>query len=214
MTSLLIATRNQHKVGEIRAVLGRGFQYLTLNDFPGSPSVMEDAGTFAGNATKKAVELARWLGKMRQGATLILADDSGLEVDALKGAPGVHSARFAALETGKSGNSSDGENNLKLLRLLARVPPEKRSARFRCVLALTAALNEPERRTELFEGTCEGSIGFAPRGHNGFGYDPLFVPGGHQQTFAELGERVKNQLSHRAQALSRLKGRLDSLANG
>ena len=214
MTSLLIATRNQHKVGEIRAILGGNFRYLTLNDFPAAPAVVENADTFAGNAAKKAVELARWLAGTRNELVLVLADDSGLEVNALNGAPGVHSARFAALETGKSGNSSDGENNLKLLRLLERVPLDKRSARFRCVLALAAASNEPERRTELFEGTCEGSIGFAPRGHNGFGYDPLFVPRGHQQTFAELGEVMKNRLSHRAKALSRLKVRLDSLANG
>jgi XTP/dITP diphosphohydrolase len=221
MTTLLIATRNKHKVGEIRAVLGEDFRYLTLNDFPSSPAVIEDAATFAGNAIKKAVELARWLtdtrnvkDELRREPVFVLADDSGLEVDMLKGAPGVHSARFAALEAGKSGNSSDADNNAKLLRLLERVSPDKRTARFRCVLALTAASSQPELQTELFEGTCEGSLGFAPRGHNGFGYDPLFVPRGHQQTFAELGEGVKNQLSHRAKALGRLKLRLDSLASG
>src|SRR5215471_295361 len=113
--TLLIATRNAHKVGEIRAILGTDFEFLTLNDFPGAPAVVEDAATFAGNATKKAVELARWLsntqpstlhraraqrGRIRLQPAFVLADDSGLEVDALNGAPGVHSARFAALETG------------------------------------------------------------------------------------------------------------------
>ena len=109
MITLLIATRNAHKVGEIRAILGDGFRYLTLNDVPNPPEVIEDAGTFAGNATKKAVVLAKWLGESQglmskaaaPGDSLyVLADDSGLEVDALSGAPGVHSARFAALDTG------------------------------------------------------------------------------------------------------------------
>ena len=218
--TLLIATRNPQKVGEIRAVLGESFRYLTLNDFPGSPAAIEDAGTFAGNAAKKAVALADWLSGIPRSAfrvprseIFVLADDSGLEVDALNGAPGVHSARFAALATGKSGNSSDAENNARLLRLLAGVPPGKRTARFRCVLALTAVSNAPEMRTELFEGTCEGGIGFEPRGGNGFGYDPLFVPNGWQQTFAELGQGTKNQLSHRARALAKLKTRLGSLPN-
>ncbi|HEX4646597.1 MAG TPA: non-canonical purine NTP pyrophosphatase, partial [Verrucomicrobiae bacterium] len=126
MTTLLIATRNAHKVDEIRAILSARFDYLTLRDFPDAPAVKEDAGTFAGNATKKAVQLARWLGqvqglksKVQSGSRwLVLADDSGLEVDALGGAPGVHSARFAALDHGREANSSDAENNAKLLRLL------------------------------------------------------------------------------------------------
>src|ERR1039457_4897983 len=141
MTTLLIATRNAHKVGEIRAILGPRFQFLTLNDFPGAPKVVEDADTFAGNATKKAVELAKWVSSKHSTFNLqpstpnfVLADDSGLEVDALNGAPGVHSARFAALE--KSENSHDADNNAKLLRLLKNVPLEKRTARFRCVIAL------------------------------------------------------------------------------
>ena len=147
-TTLLIATRNAHKVGEIRAILSDRFQYLTLRDFPGAPPVVEDAPTFAGNATKKAVELAQWLAatqkvpKPAEGSQLfVLADDSGLEVDALNGAPGVYSARFAALDTNHSGNSPDADNNAKLLRLLENIPVGKRTARFRCVLALTPALN-------------------------------------------------------------------------
>ena len=221
MTTLLIATRNAHKVGEIRAILGEGFRCLTLNDFPNAPKAVEDAPTFAGNAAKKAVELAKWLAqdesrkrKAESGNIFVLADDSGLEVDALDGAPGVHSARFAALDRSaggppaSSGNSPDADNNAKLLRLLKDVPVEKRAARFHCVIAL---VDVPEGRVEVaspvcyadefeprtFDGVCEGRIIFAPRGQNGFGYDPLFVPVGYEQTFAELGDEVKNQLSQR-----------------
>ena len=221
--TLLLATRNAHKVGEIRAILGEEFRYLTLNDFPNAPKVVEDADTFAGNATKKSVELAKWLSNSPPASCLlspgyVLADDSGLEVDALGGAPGVHSARFAALEIGESGNSTDVDNNAKLLRLLKDLPLEKRTARFRCVLALTLVIHgkvesaspvcyadEFEMQTDLFDGACEGRIGFEPGGQGGFGYDPLFVPVGFEQTFAELGEDVKNRLSHRARALQRLK---------
>jgi XTP/dITP diphosphohydrolase len=226
MLTLLLATRNAHKVGEIRAILGDGIRYLTLNDFPDAPKVVEDADTFAGNATKKAAELARWKSAIRnpqsematEGEFLVLADDSGLEVDALGGKPGVHSARFAALDTGKPGNSSDAENTAKLLRLLKDVPAEKRTARFRCVIALAPVLarrveiaspvcyaDEFAMQTQVFEGTCEGQIGFEPRGRNGFGYDPVFIPTGFTQTFAELGDEVKNSLSHRSKALARMK---------
>ena len=211
VTTIVIATRNAHKVGEIHAILGGDFQFLTLNDFPDAPKVIEDAGTFAGNATKKAVELAHWLSitspATRHSSPLfVLADDSGLEVDALDGAPGVHSARFAAPDSAKSGNTSDADNNARLLQLLKDVPLEKRRARFRCVIALVAIDSQSAiRNPQLFEGACEGRIGFAPRGKNGFGYDPLFVPVGFEQSFAELGEDVKNKLSHRAKALEELK---------
>jgi len=225
MTTLLIATRNEHKVGEIRSILGSGFECLSLREFPDAPEVVEDAGTFAGNATKKAVALARWLAardRRSHGSgsriTWVLADDSGLEVDALNGEPGVHSSRFSALDSGAPGNSSSADNNAKLLRLLAGVPPVKRSGRFRCVLALTPVghadnamtspvcyADEAELQTEIFEGACEGRLGFELRGQGGFGYDPLFLPQGYDQTFAELGEEVKNGLSHRARALAKLK---------
>lgn len=214
MTTLLIATRNAHKVGEIQAILGRQFRFLTLNDFPEAPKVIEDAGTFAGNATKKATELAKWLAGKQPAANFVLADDSGLEVDVLNGAPGVHSARFAALD--KSENSHDADNNAKLLRLLKDVPMEKRTGRFHCVVALVPVPEEKiesaspvcyadEFTAQTFAGACEGRIQFAPRGHGGFGYDPLFVPDGFTQSFAELGEDVKNKLSHRAKALEKLK---------
>jgi XTP/dITP diphosphohydrolase len=207
--TLLLATRNAHKVGELRALLP-GATCLDLRQFPDAPEVVEDAATFAGNAAKKASELARWLGSVDrasinlQPATVaVLADDSGLEVDALGGRPGVHSARFAALDSGRPGNSSDADNNAKLLRLLADVPMAQRTARFRCVLAV--ARIGTGRVPELFDGTCEGRIAFAPSGRGGFGYDPLFVPEGCHQSFAELGEAVKHGISHRARALAKLK---------
>ena len=221
MKTIVIATRNAHKVDEIRAILGGAFQLLSLNDFPKTPVVIESAATFAGNATKKAVELARWLyvafPPTRQASPLfVLADDSGLEVDVLDGAPGVHSARFAARDSAQSGNTPDADNNAKLLQLLKDIPLEKRRARFQCVLALVLV---PEPKTtsaspvcyaddltvRTFEGTCEGRIGLEPRGKKGFGYDPLFIPVGLDQSFAELGEDAKNKLSHRAKALEKLK---------
>jgi XTP/dITP diphosphohydrolase len=211
VTTIVIATRNVHKVDEIRAILGSAAQVLTLNEFPDPPKVVENADTFAGNATKKAVELARWLAvtfppTRRSSPLFVLADDSGLEVDALGGAPGVHSARFAAPDSAKSGNTSDADNNARLLQLLKDVPFEKRRARFHCVIALVAIDSRTAiRSAQLFDGACEGRIGFEPRGKNGFGYDPLFVPVGFEQTFAELDEDVKNRLSHRAQALEKLK---------
>jgi XTP/dITP diphosphohydrolase len=223
MTTLLIATRNAHKVAEIKSILGENFSCLTLNEFPNAPKVIEDAETFSGNATKKAVELAKWLAvadsklKIKNSKPdFVLADDSGLEVDALNGAPGVHSARFAALDQNE--NSPDADNNTKLLRLLKNVPAEKRTARFRCVIALTELIapkiensspvcfaDEFENQTQLFDGTCEGKIILESSGQNGFGYDPLFVPDGFEKTFAELGDDVKNKISHRAKALEKLK---------
>jgi XTP/dITP diphosphohydrolase len=221
MITLLIATHNRHKVLEIQAILGSEFRCLTLDEFHSAPEVIEDAGTFAGNATKKAVQLAKWLSRTLVEGTMVLADDSGLEVDALNGAPGVNSARFAALDTGQSGNSSTAANNTKLLRLLKEVPLEKRSARFKCVLALTHVLqpsaesaspacsaDEFEIQTQVFDGTCEGRIVFEARGTSGFGYDPLFLPEGYERTFGELSEETKNRLSHRAKALEKLRRRL------
>lgn len=226
MQTLLIATRNRHKVQEIQAILGEGFRCLTLNDFPAAPNVVEDASTFAGNATKKAAELAEWLAaeaddEYRNTVTFVLADDSGLEVDALNGAPGVYSARFAAVDGAGDRNSSDADNNVKLLRLLKEVPKERRTARFHCVIALVpvdwsrVAVASPvcyagqaEFAAELFDGRCEGHVGFTAKGQGGFGYDPLFIPDGHIQSFAELDAAVKNQMSHRARALAKLRARL------
>ncbi len=215
MTTLLIATRNAHKVGEIQAMLGAGFNCRPLlRDFPAAPVAIEDADTFAGNALKKAASLSEWLAGLANSArdalgterAFVLADDSGLEVDALHGAPGVHSARFAALDSGQEGNSTDADNNAKLLRLLADVPQAKRTARFRCVLALVEVNRAvPLLTPQLFDGACEGWIEFAPRGVGGFGYDPLFIPLGQGKSFAELGEEVKNGMSHRAKAVGKLR---------
>jgi len=230
--TLLLATRNAHKVEEIRAILGFNFNCLSLDDFIGVPRVAEDANSFAGNATKKAIQIAHWLSQddtrfqlKNAKVDYVMADDSGLKVDFLNGEPGVHSARFAAMDggkPGKNGNSPDADNNAKLLRLMGKVPEGKRAARFRCVIALTVI---PESRvessspvcfqdkfdTQIFDGVCPGKILAAPRGQNGFGYDPLFVPDGYEQTFAELGDDVKNQISHRAKALAKVREYLDRL---
>jgi XTP/dITP diphosphohydrolase len=228
MTTLILATRNAHKVQEIRAILGGGFRYLSLLDFLEAPPVIEDQPTFARNAAKKARELAKWfqhLGgldyRVPGASGSVLADDSGLEVDALGGAPGVHSARFASIDQpgatpGKiAGNSSDADNNAKLLRLLKEVPMEKRGARFRCVLSLIQVKPpQPAPSGHIFEGVCEGRIAFEPRGRGGFGYDSLFLPVGHPHSFAELSADVKNRISHRAQALEKLRKALVTLVQG
>ena len=126
-------------------------------------------------------------------------------MDALGGAPGVHSARFAALDAAGADNSPDRANNAKLLRLLEGVPAARRTARFRCVLAVRGLFPPSEDGTVLFEGVCEGRIGLQAAGGGGFGYDPLFIPEGCSQSFAELGEALKNSLSHRARALQKLR---------
>ena len=228
MTTLLIATRNQHKIIEIQGVLGSRFRYLTLNDYPSAPAVVEGGTTFEANALLKATELASWLARNPKvlfskinelTKFFVLADDSGLEVDALGGAPGVYSARYAAMDSGFPGNSPDALNNGKLLRLLAKA--EKRTARFRCLLALTQIpygelahrplVTTAEgliRYTVTFEGACEGKIAQAGVGRGGFGYDPLFIPDGYKESFAELGEKIKNNISHRAKALKKLREHL------
>jgi XTP/dITP diphosphohydrolase len=218
MIRLVIATRNRHKVQEIQAILGPTVTCQSLDDFPGAPAPVEDAATFAGNATQKARRLAAWLAQSPAAADLaaahawILADDSGLEVDALHGAPGVRSARFATGDAEGVGNAPDAANNAKLLRLLAGVPFEQRTARFRCVLALVqlpkARDQRPDRppreETPLFEGACEGHIASAPRGNNGFGYDPLFYFPEFGKTTAELDMMTKGRISHRGKALRKM----------
>ena len=205
---IIIASANAHKAEEIQALLGPEFLCRTLRDFPDAPEVEEDAATFAGNAVKKALTLVNWL-KQSEDHTegWVLADDSGLEVDALDGAPGVHSARYAATDR-QTGNSPDEQNNAKLLLELKGRVAHHRAARFRCVIALAQA--GQYSHPKIFNGACEGRIEETARGENGFGYDPLFVPEGHEQTFGELGESVKSQLSHRSVALRQLK---DWLAN-
>ena len=186
---LVLATRNSGKVREISEMLEvhNEIELLSLNDYPGAPDVVEDGITYEENAIKKAATLAEYTGH------LTIADDSGLEVDFLHGAPGVHSARYAGE------NASDQDRIAKLLDALQDVPDDQRSARFICIVAIAAPLSE----SEIVRGVCEGHISHIPRGGTGFGYDPVFVPMGYAKTFAELGDNIKNQISHRAKALDK-----------
>jgi len=186
MRTLLVATGNSHKTEEISAMLGEGFEVSDLSSHPDLPAVDETGTTFLENATLKAVEISE------QVPGMILSDDSGLEVDALKGAPGVYSARYA----GENGN--DQANNDKLLEDLNGVAD--RSARFRCVIVIA----EAGKVLAHFEGKVEGKIIHQGQGDGGFGYDPLFVPDGFKKSFAELGSEVKNGLSHRARAMDQV----------
>ena len=215
--TLILASDNHHKVQEIRNMCPALARVLSLQDFKIVPKVIEDADTLQGNAVKKAETLGRWLldGRGLEGLSCedeglwVLADDSGLEVDALDGAPGVRSARFASIshhDSPATGNAPDADNNAKLLRLLAEVPPGRRRARFRCVLALVKLRNDLTMSAPfLFEGACEGSIGLQASGTAGFGYDPLFIPEGFDRSFADLGQETKNRISHRSQALTELR---------
>jgi XTP/dITP diphosphohydrolase len=196
---LLIATTNSGKRAEIESILKRySLWIISLNDLSSYPTVVEDGVTFEENALKKARTLAEFSGRVT------LADDSGLEVDALGGAPGIHSARYGGEE------AEDMRNNQKLLRALAGVPEEKRTARFVCVLALCAppAFGGGEW---LFRGECAGRIAFAPRGENGFGYDPLFFYPPLNRTFAELDREAKSRVSHRGRALKEFTAAVPSL---
>jgi XTP/dITP diphosphohydrolase len=187
---LIVATRNRKKIEEIGRILGgSGFELLGLDACPDCPEVEEDADTFEGNAVKKAVTIARWTG------AAALADDSGLVVDALGGAPGVYSARYAGAGAG------DADNVRKLLAALGDTPAEGRTARFVCVMALAW----PDGRVRTFEGRVEGRIGREPRGENGFGYDPVFIPEGRYRTFAEMSAAEKDAMSHRGRAIEKLR---------
>jgi XTP/dITP diphosphohydrolase len=196
---LVFATRNPGKLVELRQLLPEihvlGVEEAAARLGRELPDVDEDADTFVGNATKKAREVSRATGFPA------LADDSGLEVDALGGAPGVWSARYA-------GGGGDAANNAKLLAALRDVPPGRRTARFRSVLALADALGPLGGRVITADGTCEGLLLDAPRGTGGFGYDPLFLVPELGQTFAELGIGTKGELSHRARAMQAIKPQL------
>jgi len=193
---LVFATRNPGKLVELHQLLaGLDLDILSARDLD-LPEVVEDAETFAGNASKKALEVSRATGLPA------LADDSGLEVDALGGAPGVISARYAGPE------HDDRANNDKLLRELVAVPPERRTARFRSVVALADAAGPLGDHVLVADGTCEGVILDAPRGTGGFGYDPLFFAPELGCTFAEAGVGPKNDLSHRARAMRAMRPRL------
>ena len=186
---LLVSTRNRHKLREIRTILGDPFEVADLSILPTMHDVEETGTSFEENADLKAVAASQ----LFEG--WVIADDSGLEVDALGGSPGVYSARYAG-ET-----ASDSENNALLLKNLEEVPEQKRRARFRCVIVLART----GRKLAAFSGVVEGVIASSLRGGEGFGYDPLFIPDGFSETFGELPVATKNRLSHRARALDQLR---------
>ncbi|NLW32372.1 MAG: RdgB/HAM1 family non-canonical purine NTP pyrophosphatase [Fibrobacter sp.] len=196
MKQLIVATANKGKFGEIEEIL-KDFplQLSSLHDiWDPVPQIPETGNTFFENACIKA----DWV--FSKTSIWTLADDSGLEVDALNGEPGVRSARYA-------GEHSDIDNNNKLLKMLSGVPPKKRSARFRCVIVI-----KTETNTYITaEGCCEGTIAFGSEGSGGFGYDPLFIPKGFTKTFAQIGQGEKNIISHRAKALNSLREKLHVL---
>lgn len=195
ISKLVLATRNSDKVREIKRIIDTlEIEILCLNDFPEIPEIIEDGDTFQDNAYKKARTVFTHTG------IPALADDSGLEVDYLNGEPGVYSSRFAGERATYS------QNNQKLLHLLQDVPPEKRQARFRCVMALKTATE-----VKFVEGVCEGTIMAELRGSGGFGYDPLFYAAEYKKTFAELELKVKNQISHRGKALRQIQQELKKL---
>jgi len=195
--TLVLASRNRKKVRELAALLsGLEVSLVGAADFPEAPEIEETGQTFAENAVLKAATVAAATGRWT------LADDSGLAVDALEGAPGVYSARYAGPQ------SNDVQNNEKLLVQLREVPEPRRGAQFVCCLALA----DPAGRIRIqVEGCCRGRLLFAPRGENGFGYDPLFWIAEYHQTFAELSLAVKSVLSHRARAFARLRPELARL---
>lgn len=196
---LLIATKNSGKVKEIKKLLrGSGIRVLSLNDFHNVPDVNEDGKSYRDNALKKARFFSKYFNK------LTIADDSGIEVDALGGKPGPHSARYAG------GEASSFENNQKLLKQLNGVPLSKRGATFRCVLALVS----PDGKEYIVEATCRGRIGFKEIGKKGFGYDPIFYIPRYGKTMAQLTVEEKNKISHRGKALRKLKRLLSKLEDG
>jgi XTP/dITP diphosphohydrolase len=192
---LIVATRNAHKTREIQQILGADFAVRDLSAYPQTPEPAETGKTFEENAVLKATAASRQL------PGLVVADDSGLEVDALDGAPGIYSARYAGQ------NATDKQNLDKLMSELARIKRAKRSARFRCVIALA----REGKLLGTFKSVVEGVIVDSPRGTSGFGYDPIFIPQEFKQTFGELPAEVKNRISHRARAIHLLAARLAAL---
>jgi XTP/dITP diphosphohydrolase len=193
---VLVATRNRGKIREIREALkGLDLRIEALSDFSNVPEIEENGKTFVDNALKKARSYSKHFGKVT------LADDSGLEVDHLKGLPGIYSARYAGER------ASNRENNEKLLRELEGVPLSKRGARFKCVIAVVS----PDGREILAEGACRGRIGFREKGRRGFGYDPLFVLPDYGKTMAEFSLEEKNRISHRGKALRKIRKMIQSL---
>ena len=196
---LIVATRNAHKTREIDQILDSTVVVQDLTAHPEIPEIAETGESFEENAKLKAIAVSK------QMPGLVIADDSGLEVEALEGAPGIHSARYAGP------NASDKEKIAKLLRQLAKAGAigGRRRARFRCVLAVACE----GRVLTIFEGIAEGKIAEEPRGLHGFGYDPIFIPDGFEETFAELPDELKNTISHRAKAIRKLQTKLPALCS-
>lgn len=196
MNTIIAATRNKHKIEEIDAIMGLfGVKVVSRDDAGVPPFEVEETGTtFEENSYIKAFEIMKVSGKPT------IADDSGLEVDCLDGAPGVYSARFAGI----SGDDADGANNRKLIELVREVPPEKRTARFVSVITVVY----PDGRALSARGEVEGHIILEERGSGGFGYDSIFVPLGHDITFAQFTAEEKNRISHRRNALRKLQEKL------
>ena len=197
---ILLATGNGNKVKELQKMLdeqpqSKGWVVKSLRDFPDIVIPAEDAPDFLGNALIKARAAAK------QTGLLTLADDSGLAVEALDGAPGVRSARYAGEE------HDDAANNAKLLRAMAAVPAAKRTARFMCCIALVT----PDGREDHAVGVCEGRIALEPKGEDGFGYDPLFIVDGLNKTMAELTMAEKNKISHRGKALKEILPKINKI---
>lgn len=188
MTKIILATHNNHKAVELQTFLrGLLFEVLTLNDLPEDIELSEDGTTFQENALQKARTIHE------RTHILSLADDSGLEVSFLNGRPGVYSARYSGP------GATDELNNEKLLREMCGVAPRRRQAQFRSVLALVGKGIE-----ELTEGICTGTLAESPRGTNGFGYDPIFIPDGFSCTYAELTAEEKNRISHRSRSFEKM----------
>lgn len=188
MNNLVVATRNKKKLREIQEIISdSNINVMSIDDFPDAPDILEDGKTFEENARKKAVEIAKFTN------CLTLADDSGLEIDYLKGQPGVYSSRFAGEK------ATDSDRNMKVLNLMKNASPDDRKARFRCAIAIA----RPDGYNEVVTGVCEGQIALEPKGNQGFGYDPIFIVPEYGKTFAELGLEKKNQISHRALALKK-----------
>lgn len=195
--TLLLATQNIHKVQEMRAILSDWQWHLkALSELNPNYTVIEDGMTFEENARKKAEQV------MQDFGYICLGEDTGLEVDILNGYPGVYSARYAG------GKATYQQNVEKLLYELKDIPYQKRTARFRCVCALAFPV-QFKIPIKVFEGVCEGRIIDKPKGRAGFGYDPIFIPHGYNQTFAELSSEEKNKISHRAKALQHVRQFLD-----
>ncbi len=193
MIEILIATNNLGKVKEIKDILDSPeIKILNMKDFPPLPKIEEDGKTYQENAFKKARKISEYTGK------ICLADDSGLEIDYLKGKPGIYSSRWG---------NSDEERIKKVLKLIENVPINKRNAKFVCAVVLVF----PNGKIYMVKEECKGSITFKPKGEHGFGYDPIFLVPEYDKTFAELGDKIKNQISHRGKAMRKMINMINEL---